>query len=241
GYVVTTAAPPDLWLPEQITAAIAARTRGISEKCRRALTLASFLGDSFSLQVLSVVSGMREEELLDLLEEGMRHRLLLAEGYTFQFVHPLIRHVFYTAPSAARRQRMHQQIARSLEHLYADNREEHLLEIAYHLVHAGSAAEAEKVVEYAHQAGDQAFSVCAWGEAARYYEAALSAATATDRFSAHDRAELHYLAGLAHFRDMDVGPCLDQYEKAIEAYRLTGDMRGLAQVLKDKVGVHFTL
>jgi tetratricopeptide (TPR) repeat protein len=241
GYVVTTAASPDLRLPEQITAAIAARTQGISERCRGTLTLASFLGESFSLQVLSVVSGMREDELLDLLEEGMRQRLVLGEGHTVQFAHPLIRHVFYTAPSAVRRQRIHQQIARSLEHLYADKSEDHLLEIAHHLVHAGSAAEAEKIVEYARRAGDQAFSVCAWSEAAHYYEAALSAATATDRFSAHDRAELHYLTGLAHYRDMDAGPCLDHYEKAIEAYRLTGDMRGLAQVLKDKVYVYFTL
>ena len=241
GFMVTTTAPADLQLPAQVTTAIAARTLELSEDCRRILTLASFLGESFSPRILNAVSGTHEDELLDLLEEGMRHRLLLSAGHTFQFAHPLIRHVFYTAPSAARRQRIHQQIAWSLEHLYADRSEEHLLEIAHHLVHAGSAAEAEKIVEYARRAGDQAFSVCAWSEAAYYYEAALSAATATDRFSVHDRAELHHLTGLAHYRDMDAGPCLDHYEKAIEAYQLTGDIRGLAQVLKDKVYVHFTL
>ncbi|MBI3302300.1 MAG: AAA family ATPase, partial [Deltaproteobacteria bacterium] len=241
GYVVTTVSPSDLRLPEQVTVAIATRTQGLSEGCRRVLTLASFLGDRFSLQTLSAVSEVSEDELLNLLEEGMHQRLLLSEGQTFQFAHPLIRHVFYNEPSMPRRQRIHQQIAHTLERLYADSLDEHILEVAHHLVSAGPAAEAEKVVEYARRAGDQAFTMFAWGEAARYYEAALSAAQLTGCLSTYNRGELHYLAGYAHYRDMDVGPCLDHYEKAIEAYRLSGDVRGLALALTEKTRAHFTL
>ncbi|HEV8717208.1 MAG TPA: AAA family ATPase, partial [Candidatus Binatia bacterium] len=241
GYVVTVAAPADLHLPDQITVAISERIEGLSKDCQRALTLASFLGDQFSFQVLSAVSSLSEDELLDLLEEGMRHRLLLSEGQTFRFAHPLIHHVLHTEPSATRRQRIHHQIAQTLERLYAGSREEHILEIAHHWVNAGTAGEAAKVVEYARLAGDYAFRIFAWGDAARYYEAALSAGETTGRFSPQSQGELHYLAGYAHYRDMDVGPCLDHYEKAVEAYRLSGDVRGLALALKEKVGAHFTL
>ncbi|MGH8057823.1 MAG: ATP-binding protein, partial [Candidatus Entotheonellia bacterium] len=241
GYVVTTASPADLRLPEQVTSAIATRTQGLSEDCRRALTLASILGERFSLQLLAAMSEMSEDELLDLLEEGMRQRLLLSDGQTFQFAHPLIRHVFYNAPSVVRRQRIHRQIAQTLEQLYADSRDAHVLEIAHHLVRAGPAAEAAKVVEYARRAADHACTVFAWGQAALYYEAALSAAESSDRLSAHDRAELHYRAGLAYQRDTDVGPCLDHYERAIAAYRLTGDIPGLARALMERTRIDFTL
>ncbi|HJY82870.1 MAG TPA: AAA family ATPase [Candidatus Binatia bacterium] len=240
GYLVTTLADSDLRLPEQVTVAIAARTRGLSDECRSVLTLASLLGDNFSLQTLSGVSGVSEEKLLDLLEEGIGQRLLLNEEQTFQFAHPLIRHVFYHEPSAARRQRLHLQIARTLEYLYAGSLEAHLLEIVHHLVNAGPAAQAEKLVQYAFRAGDQVFAMFAWDEAARCYEAALSAAETTTALSVHDRATLHYRAGLAHYRDMDVGPALDHYEKAIAAYRLTNDLQGLAQVLEIRTRAYLT-
>lgn len=241
GYLMASVSPADLRLPDQITTAIAARTQKLSTNCHKVLTLGSFLGDEFSFEILSAVSGENEDELLELLEEGMRQRLLLSEGQVFQFAHPLVRHVFYSEPSAVRRQRIHWHIAQTLERSYADSRENHLLEIAHHLVSAGPAAETEKVLEYARRAGDQAFTMFAWGEAARYYETALAVAERTEDFSDQHRGELYYLAGYARYRDMDVGPCLDHYEKAIAAYRLSGDVRGVALALKEKVGAHFTL
>jgi tetratricopeptide (TPR) repeat protein len=181
------------------------------------------------------------QEVLCLVEEAMRHRLLLSEGQTFQFAHQLIRHVFYSEPSGARHQRIHQQIAQTLERLYATNLEAHVLELAHHLVRAGPAAEGEEVIAYARPAGNQAFAGFAWSDAARYYEAALAAAEATVQLSSQDWADFHYWAGLAHYRDQDAGPSLDHYAKAIEGYRLVGDLRGLAWTLMDKTRIHYTL
>ena len=239
GYLVATASPSDLRLPEHVTGAIIARIRGLSKGSQRVLTLASCVGEIFSLPILATVSSVSEPELLDLLEEGMRQRLLRSEGQVFQFAHPLIRHVFYHEASAARRQRIHSQIAQALEHLYADSLEAHLLEIAPHLLRAGPTAQAEEVMNYARRAGDQAFSVSAWREAAHYYEGALSAAESCGRLSLHDRAEMHYRAGLAYYRNQDMGPCLDHHNKAIEAYRLAGDMRGLAQALMEQTRIPY--
>jgi class 3 adenylate cyclase/tetratricopeptide (TPR) repeat protein len=241
GYVVTTTAASELRLPDQVTGAIVTRAEGLGESCHRVLTLASFLGDSFSLQPLGAISGVSDDDLLNALEEGVRQRLLRSEGSAFQFAHPLIRHVFYHEPSAPRRQRFHKQIAESLQRLYADDLDKHVLEIAHHLVKAGAVAGEDVVVRFARRAADRAFAVFAWSEAAYYYEAALTATGSTRHLVAQDRADLHYQAGLAHYYDQDVGPCLHHYEKAIELYRQAGDLRGLAQALMEKTRTRFTL
>jgi len=230
----------DLHLPEEITDALAARVEGLGESCRRVLTLASFLGDRLWLPALSVVSELPESELLDLLDEAVRRQLLVREGGALQFGHPLIRHVMYAMPSPARRQRIHHQIAQTLESLYADHSSDHVMEIAHHLIAAGPVAAAERVVPYARRGGDRALSIYAWGEAASFYEAALALADAIN-LPMSERAELHFWAGFAHYRDWDAGPAVDQYEKAIAAYRACGDHRGLALALRDKAEAAYTL
>jgi tetratricopeptide (TPR) repeat protein len=167
----------------------------------------------------------------------MQHRLLLSRERAFQFAHPLVRQVCYNVPSVIRRQRLHHQIATTLEQVYAGCLAEHTLEIAHHLIRAGPIATPDKVVAYARQAGDQACRAFAWGEAGRYYEAAL----ATDRLSPHEQAALHYRAGLAYHRDQDVGPCLHHYSQALDGYRMAGDVQGLAQVLMLQTELQYSL
>ena len=234
GYVVSTSSAVDLRLPEHVTGMVLARTQEVSEPCRNILTLASFLGERFTLKELVAAAQLAQDVVLNRVEEGMSHGLLLNEGQTFHFAHPLMRHVFYNAPSAVRRQLLHRQIADALEQLYAAHIESHWLAITHHLVRAGSAAEADAVVRYARRAGDRAFAIFAWREATHYYTAALAAAGATDLLSRKERADLHYLAGLAHLWDGDIGPCLEHYDRAIEGYRYAGDTAGLAQALMAK-------
>ena len=237
GYVTTTATDVDLQLPAHVVDTIIARIQSLSVDCQRMLEWAAVLGDPFSLEVLSAVSDRDEETLLELLESGMHQHLLLSAGQSFLFVHPLMQHALYSQLSAPRRQRFHRHIAQVLESLYVDHLEEYTLEIAHHLIRAGPDVVLDKVVMYARRAGDQACSAFAWGEAARYYEAAL----ASDVLSMQERAELHYRAGLAYHRDQDIGPCLDHYKKAIEVYRTIGDVRGLAHTLMRKTELQYSL
>jgi class 3 adenylate cyclase/tetratricopeptide (TPR) repeat protein len=241
GYVVTTAAASELKLPDHITAAIITRAQGLTDPCQKLLTLASFLGEGFPLSTLAAVSATPEDDVLGVLEEAMRQRLLRSEGRTFQFSHPLIRHALYHQASAPRRERLHKQIADSLQTLYADSGDTHVREIAYHLVRAGATAPQDVIVKFARHAADQAFAVFAWSEAAHYYEAALSAAESSHALAARERADLHYRAGLAHYYDQDVGPCQHHYNRAIEIYRLAGDVQGLARVLMERTRTQFTL
>ncbi len=177
---------------------------------------------------------MDEDTILELLEEGVRHRLLFAKRAEFTFAHPTIRSFLLQELPSSKHQRIHLQIAQTLERFYADNLSAHSREIAYHLVRAGPLAPDGHVVEYARQAGDRAFQESDWSQAARYYENALSVLTTTGTFSLPDRAALHTRAALVYFRDMDVGPCLDHYEKAMEAYHQMRDQEGLLQALIEK-------
>ncbi|MDH3603798.1 MAG: hypothetical protein OEU26_29670, partial [Candidatus Tectomicrobia bacterium] len=241
GYVVTTSSAAGLRLSDHVTGTISSRFDDLSEPCRKLLTLAAFLGERFHYDVLAAVSGVQEDELLVALEEGLRHRLLLSSGQLFHFAHPLVQHVFYHEPSAARRQRLHARIAQILESFYAGHLDDHILEIAHHLIRADGMAEAHQTTDYMRRAGDQAFALFAWGEAAHYYEAVLGTVQETDRLSLQERAELHYWAGLAYYRDHDVGPCLDHYEKAIEMYRSSEDVKGLAHMLMVQTRALYTL
>lgn len=241
GSWVTTLQPSEIELPEVLPDAIAARTRALSEGCRRALTLASFLGDRFDIESLAAVNREEPEVLLSRLEEARDAHLLIGRRAGFEFPHALVRRAFYAQPSAPRREQIHRRIAETLEELHADALEEHVQEIAHHWIAAGAAGDPARLVKFARRAGDQAFDAFGWPEAARYHEATLADASSAEHLSVRERADLHYRAGLSHYRNMDPGPCLDHFDKAVDAYRSIGDTTGMGRTLLEAARTRYTL
>src|SRR5262249_31561092 len=97
-------------LPKELTSVIGARTRPLESRCRRVLEYASLLGTRFSPRTLAAVSDVGEDELLGLLEEAVRQRILVSDGPVFEFLHPLVRQALASEPSGLRVQRMHARI-----------------------------------------------------------------------------------------------------------------------------------
>ncbi len=93
---------------------------------------------------------------------------------------------------------------------------------------------------YARQAGERAFAMFAWRDAARYYEAAVSASESVATATAQDRADLLYQAGLSHYRHQDIEPARGYFERAVRAYREIGDVYGLANTLILLTSMSFT-
>ena len=231
GLSAAAATDVDLSGPAEITDAIAARLGEVSKRAQSVVTAAAFLGHSFSTVVLREVMDQSEDELLEALEEAAAHGLLGGDGSRWWFEHPLYARVAYASAGPARRRELHLAIARAL--VRDDVGEPPILEIAHHIIEAGPAATPRERLEYTTAAGNRARDVLAWAEAAQCYETAAAAA-AELREPDGLVAELHFRAGDAHYRNMDVRLSHSQLAAAVERYRAAGDVRGVAVALVEQ-------
>lgn len=228
---LSTAAATDVDLsgPPELTNAIAARLDEVSEAARNVLTVAAFLGRSFSASVLGDVTEQPEDELDVALEEAATHGLIAGDGSSWWFEHPLYARVAYAAPGPARRKDVHLAIARALD----ESGDRPVLEVAHHFIEAGSAATPRERLEYTTAAGNRAWDMLAWADAARCYE---TAAAAAEELGEPDGliADLHFRAGDAHHRNMDVRLGQAHVATALERYRAARDVRRVAVALVEQ-------
>ena len=238
GFVETPLSAADLRLPSDLAAAVAGQLESFSLEVKRALTWAAFLGDRFELAELASVTDMDADTLLDGLEAACDAGVLAADGSAFRFHHPLAPQVLRQGTSGPRAQRIH---ARLAELRRSESTERSPMAIAHHLISAGGHVEPDQLVETARAAGDQAFGLYAWGDAARFYTAAASAAERCESISVAERGRLWYRAGVAHNRDHDVGPCIHAYRRAVELFEVGSDVAGLGAALDYLTRAQFTL
>ena len=231
GWLVSNLLAREIHLPAEVMDTIQARIDALEASCRTVLALAAMLGDDASVESLGLLMECDRSDLLDALETCTREGLLTFANERFEFSHPLICHAAYASTIGPRRQHMHLAIAEMLEKRYADTIDEHIPQIAGHLVAAGPQVDAEHTMEFAREAGERSFRMFAWGDAARYYDGALAAAERWGGCPPRDIAELRFLAGLAYYRDLDIGPCLHHLEGAVAGFREAGDTKGFVRAL----------
>jgi len=240
GYLTTAVRGGELKLPAEVSDAIEVRLNDVSRTCREALELASCLGDTISYDVYRAASAIDSEPALSAIDECVAGGWLVSEGASLRFTHPLVRHVVHRRVIGPRRQLLHHRIAQALIGTYAGSLDEHTQEIAHHLVNSGPAPSLADVRTYAKRAADQAAATFAWGEAAKYYEAAILAAASDATTTAAERAELCFLAADAYHHDEDAGPAVHSLELAVEAFREAGDPVGVVRSLTEKVRIGFS-
>lgn len=183
-------AAPRVVIPQSVRDVIARRLRHLSETCAHTLLLASVLGREFPLSVLARMADLPEDELLDVLDEAMRDRVVTdvpGAPAVLRFAHVLIRDTLYEGLTTARRVRLHRRALEALESLYGEGSNRARAELAYHSI-AGS--DFERGVRYAKQAGDRALALLAYEEAARLYETGLEALELSVSSDERTRCEL---------------------------------------------------
>jgi class 3 adenylate cyclase len=188
---------------------------------RRTLRLLGLFVEGATREAFAAVSGLPREQVE--LELGLAEACgwLRARGGCLSFEDPALGRALAAEIPEAERPALHHRIARFL----AGSKEGAPELLAYHWQHAWPEAPGEAVVEALRAAALQAMRARDWRRAAFQFERALQVAEASDASLAR-RAELHYRAGLAHFRSLDGEPSRIHFEQAAEAYERGGDRAG---------------
>jgi eukaryotic-like serine/threonine-protein kinase len=214
-------------LPAGVRDAITARLAMLSAEGRETLTVASVIGQQFRAGTLAAAAGTAAVELLELLDEAVRLRLVrpttqYADGYGFH--HGLIQATLYDAIPRGRRLALHDAVARALEQDPAVVAGEGLAEIAHHYLEAAPAHDPQRAIEYAQRAGDRAMATFAYDQAVDMYRGALGVTGVTEA----QRGELLQALGEAQMRVGDSDAARQTLLRAADAARVRDDPRAFA-------------
>lgn len=220
-------------VPQSVREVIHRRLERVSEPCQRALSLAAVIGRRFRFEVLQAVGELREEELLDALEEAIAAQLIreergAAEVEEYDFVHALIREVLYERLSLRRRRMLHQRAGEALERLYANRLEGVVEDLAHHFTRALQGEGLSKAIRYSLDAARKSMNLFAHEEAIQYYQnaAELLEETGDER----RLAETHIAIGQAFTYLGDTAAAVDAYNQAMTFYTSRGTPVDAARV-----------
>jgi adenylate cyclase len=164
-------------LPITVREIMLSRIDQLSEEARSIVKLASVIGDTVPLELLThlahqaaVGAGTR---LVDHLKELADRSLLTPAppASEFTFVHPMLQEAVYSSVPYAQRRRWHHAVAEYLAQGDAETVHQHLEALAYHYRHSDDPIPG---VRYNCLAGDKARARQAWEEALNYYQAAIA-------------------------------------------------------------------
>jgi tetratricopeptide (TPR) repeat protein len=209
-------------LPAGVRDAITARLAMLSAEGREVLSVASVIGQQFRAGTLAEAAGMPPVELLELLDEAVRLRLVrpttqYADGYGFH--HGLIQATLYDVIPRGRRLALHDAVARALEQDPAAVAGEGLTEIAHHYLEAAPAGDPQRAIDYARRAGDHAMETFAYDQAVAMYRGALGVTGLTES----QRGELLQALGEAQMRVGDTDGARQTLLRAADAARVRND------------------
>ncbi|MGH2453869.1 MAG: protein kinase domain-containing protein [bacterium] len=163
----------DMPIPASVRGVVDARLQPLGEASRRALFYAAILGRQFSFDMLRHVLGETEDQLLDVLDQVLRARLIrevrVGGEDRYEFSQTMTREALYDSISRHRRRRLHAQVGEALEAFYGARAADHAPELAAHFLEAG---DDEQSIRYALLAAEKADELYAHEETVRWYETA---------------------------------------------------------------------
>jgi len=220
--------PLEMSIPEGLRDVIGKRLSLLTPECNQLLSVASVIGREFALETLKAVGGTNEDIFAGALKEAVRLSILEERSrrglVRYRFTHAFFRQTLYDEIIAPQRLKLHRQVARSLEALYAKRLEEHATELAEHFSHSTDPADLRKAVEYGEMAAKKATDVYAYGEAVRLLEQALKVQEVLDPEDKARRCDLVLTLG-------DALILAGQHERIIEAE--ASEALSLAEAIAD--------
>jgi DNA-binding SARP family transcriptional activator/predicted ATPase len=159
-------------LPARVEAACAERVGRLAQPLQAVLRVASVEGEDFTAEVVARVLGTGEREVVQILSRELdrRHRLVRAQSIQrlgaqrlsrYRFRHDLFQKYLYDKLDQVERAYLHEDVANSLEQLYAEQAEEIAVQLAWHFEEAGIT---ERATQYLRLAGERAVRLSAYEE-----------------------------------------------------------------------------
>ncbi len=232
-------------LPQAVREVIGRRLSRLSPQCLHMLTLAAVVGREFALNVMELVSGLSQPELLVVLDEAaVMHVLTPVDRAVgrYRFSHALIRETLYEGLSPARQVEFHRQIGEALEALSGGSADRHLDALAHHFFQSAAGGDVERAVDYSVRAARRAVTLLAYEEAAGHYERALQALDLTIAAADADRSrELMLALGEAHAKAGDTPRAKATFLRAVDLARSAGASEQFARAVLGFAGSLWTL
>jgi DNA-binding winged helix-turn-helix (wHTH) protein/tetratricopeptide (TPR) repeat protein len=203
----------ELEVPRSVRLVVGRRLARLDTMTRKILETAATIGKSFPFDLLAAATASEPDPLLDCLDQA-QHAALVASSEAearFEFSHELIRQVMLSGLSAARRQRLHLEVANAIERVYPGAREEHYAELAQHFSQTNDAA---KAAGYLHLAAVQALQRSAFTEALELARRGMAILASTADGPERDRQELELQLTLAQSLAPIFSPGFVEVERA---------------------------
>jgi DNA-binding CsgD family transcriptional regulator len=161
GRWLTDTSIAELGIPAGVRQVIERRVSRLSEETGAMLRVAAGFSGGFEFPVLAGLTELKEEALLDCLDEALGAgllRVMEAAGTppVYFFGHAIVRHALYDELKPDRRARLHRRIALALERVYAGHEQEHAAELAAQYWSSAPLPDGGKGLQYALAAAEQA-------------------------------------------------------------------------------------
>jgi len=222
-------------IPQNLRLVIGRRLARLSRETRKMLDTAAIIGRSFTFELLEASSTVEADRLIDSVESAERAGLISStleyREAKFRFSHELIRQAVMVDISAPRRQRLHLQIAKGLESVCAGALEDHVNDLAYHLLQAGTAADPDKTVHYLALTTERAIQQSAYSAALQHSQSALELLTNLADTPERARGEL----------DLQINRGVALVATKGWYARATGEAYGRARILCERLDEHSRL
>jgi predicted ATPase len=201
--------------PESVKIVLKARFNRLDDECQNVLTMASFVGNDFTLEALSALTGIEENKLLELMDRMLKtglikEREVRGEGVC-SFADILVRDMVYEEVSLLKRKKLHGVVGSALEKVYAKKIDEHSGELASHFLESG---DKEKALDYFLKAGEKAAKIHANTEAISYFQSALRL---LDDIEGKYQEKAHVLETLGDIKRIvgEYDDCLKRWNEAL--------------------------
>jgi hypothetical protein len=165
----------DAGIPEGVREIVRQRVQRLSDDSNRLLAVGAAFNGAFSFEVAAAAAELDEEAALAAIDEALEAKLLRPGAHpdSFDFTHAIIRHTLYSELNPVRRTRQHRRIAEEMERAWGARVAEHAAEVAYQFWRGATAAGAERGVDYAIAAAENAESAYAFEDVCAFLRIAL--------------------------------------------------------------------